>query len=833
MRNLLPFLLLPLFSSIASPAADAGAPCEPLWVPGSAIPGLTGVEVNEALSFDDGSGPALYLGGSFAEAGGLAVQALVRWDGSGFHSIGNVSTGTTPGTVRALAVFNGELIAAGSFGRAGATTVSNIARWDGAEWYPLGSGLNGGVYDLIVHGGRLIATGGFSVAGGVPALRIAAWDGTGWAPLGGGLGSGGSGTGFCLTAFEGDLVVGGNFSRADSDTVENIARWDGVEWHPLGSGLPAGSVRALASFDMDGAGPDPARLVAGGAFTPTTPFDKLAFWDGSSWNEFGNGTQNTVHALLPLGEDLYVGGFFTGVGGSTTNAARVARWNVVGGWSVVGAGFDAPIGGRRVLGLAIHEGALVAVGDFGSSGGVAMHRAARLEAGVWRSLSPGIGGLYGAGVHDLLPWGDGVVVAGRFASVDDGIVAHNVAHWSPTAGWSAMGAGLGDNTYTGTHGLQWVEALALHDGEIHAAWINYNGSGSAGPRISRWDGSAWQQIVSIVAATNQFQALHSHAGDLYVGGSFTTIGIPAARVARYDGSQWHALGTGVNTGEVRAMTTFEGDLLVAGTLTQAGGAPAFRIARWNGSSWSDMGAGLLGSTAAASVFAYYGGALHVGTGTGLYRWDGTAWTRLVASGEILDLQESGGELYMTGSFNTVDGAMADMIARWDGANSHPVGDGLSGDGMFATPVRGEALAPLPDGTLMVGSNETTRAGQIISYALSRLLTCGTTGLNDRAGDVPAEYELRLHATSRPGGRTTLEFMLPERGRVAVTVCDVMGRRVAGWSADALAGGAHAIPLEAIWGDGQQLPAAGIYQVALAATCGPRRLRANTRVVQLR
>lgn len=143
------------------------------------------------------------------------------------------------------------------------------------------------------------------------------------------------------------------------------------------------------------------------------------------------------------------------------------------------------------------------------------------------------------------------------------------------------------------------------------------------------------------------------------------------------------------------------------------------------------------------------------------------------------------------------------------------------------------MAPLPDGTLMVGSNETTRAGQTVSYALARVLTRGQAGVEEGLDATSAGNAMRLRASSRPGGRATLEFELPESGHVTLTLCDVTGRRVADFSADALAAGAHAIPLEAIWGDRRRLPAAGIYQAILLATCGQRQLRASTRVVHLR
>ncbi len=88
--------------------------------------------------FDDGSGPALYVGGSFNTAGGASVN--------------------------------------------------NIARWDGQTWSPLGAGLDSSVAVMIVFddglgGGPALYVGGwFENAGGRPAHNIAKWDGKAWLP---------------------------------------------------------------------------------------------------------------------------------------------------------------------------------------------------------------------------------------------------------------------------------------------------------------------------------------------------------------------------------------------------------------------------------------------------------------------------------------------------------------------------------------------------------------------------------------------------------------------------------------------------------------------------
>ena len=53
--------------------------------------------------------------------------------------------------VRALVVYEGELIAAGAFTKAGRGLASNIARWNGSVWQAVGGGLNDSVLALAAY----------------------------------------------------------------------------------------------------------------------------------------------------------------------------------------------------------------------------------------------------------------------------------------------------------------------------------------------------------------------------------------------------------------------------------------------------------------------------------------------------------------------------------------------------------------------------------------------------------------------------------------------------------------------------------------------------------
>src|SRR6185369_16906804 len=76
----------------------ARAQCQ-TWNPAFGAPGVEN-QIRALTVFDDGGGPALYAGGGFQTAGGVAANNVARWDGTTWSSVG---TGTD-GRVDALTV---------------------------------------------------------------------------------------------------------------------------------------------------------------------------------------------------------------------------------------------------------------------------------------------------------------------------------------------------------------------------------------------------------------------------------------------------------------------------------------------------------------------------------------------------------------------------------------------------------------------------------------------------------------------------------------------------------------------------------------------------------
>lgn len=356
----------------AAAAAAAPAQCPTPW---SALGAGVDSAVRAFARLPNGD---LVAGGTFTTAGSTPAARIARWDGSAWWPLGAGVTGSsgppTVTTVECMLVLpNGDLVVGGNFNTAGGVPANAIARWNGATWSTMGSTAMGIVRALaLLPNGDLVA-GGSWVMGGSNPQHLARWDGASWHPLGIGV-----------TTFEvrtlatlpgGDLVAGGSFTNLSGGPGNYIARWNGATWSAMGSGMANGIfgtwVQSLCVL------PD-GDLVAGGNFTTAggVPANRVARWNGANWSAFGGGidlagltTQVQVVATMADG-DLVVGGQFASASGVAANC--LARWRA-GAWTGMGAGMNQSV--TALLGLA--DGDLLAGGMFTTADGVAANHVAR------------------------------------------------------------------------------------------------------------------------------------------------------------------------------------------------------------------------------------------------------------------------------------------------------------------------------------------------------------------------------------------------------------------------------------------------------------------------
>jgi WD40 repeat protein len=692
MIALLLFFLLPTVGV----GRAAHAQCGGRWLstPAHVPNGING-PVKSVVIMPNGD---IVVGGSFSIAGGATANCIARWDGNAWSPLGSGMSTGFPLSVNALAVLpNGDLIAGGSFANAGGVLVRNVARWNGSTWSALGSGIGG----TSAVNALAVLPNGDVIAGGAFSGKVARWDGASWRYLGSGIND----VVYALAALpNGDFVAGGAFTLAGGTVASRVARWDGVAWQALGSGV-IGDVRALALF------PNGHVVAAGGfAIAGGVSAHYVARWDGETWSPLGGGVNDLVLALAVLpGGELAAGGYFTSAGGSV--AAGIARWDgaswvsfggqiaggvaaiaagsngrlVVGGsftspgghvaelrnssWDPLGEGLDAGVDA-----LLVEPGGGVIAGGFFTTGGAGV---ARWDGTRWMPLGSGVDGFVKA--LAFLPNGD-LVAAGMFTTAG-GASANNVARWDGTT-WHPLGLGVNDI----------VESLAvMPNGDLVAGGYFTSAGGVTANRIAKWNGRAWGPLGSGIDNSMVLSLAVMPNGDLVAGGKFSGAGgVSTGSMARWNGSAWSSV---VNSTVYTPYDEVSDLALAADGRLFAGGNLGFGSTRYwiysaDGSTlpsaWSPVGQGLKGSVYAVlglrSGHVVAGGFFTNATPcciavNGIARWDGTAWSPMGAGmnvGSAGPLTRSvsdlavlpNGDIVAGGSFTTAGGLPSGFWGYW-------------------------------------------------------------------------------------------------------------------------------------------------------------------------
>lgn len=701
--------------------------CQPEWLPG--FGGLPGTD--------------------------CCVQATTEWDSDG------------PGPQKLL------LVAGGSFTTAGAVAANRVGAWDGFQWQALGAGVSGTVNALTTweddgeapHDPVLVAAGVFETAGGVTVNNIAAWNGLSWTPMQTGL-TGSIQMVYALVTWDPDgagpqqalLISGGQFTQAGNVPVNRIAAWNGASWQALGAGMDHW-VRALTTWDPDGAGPEQALLIAGGSFVQAEGMtvNRISAWNASSWQALGSGMNDVVYALASWDPDgggpqnplLIAGGSFTDAGGTTAN--HIAAWNGAA-WQALATGTDLTVSSLAPWdpdGEGPQPSSLIASGEFTSAGGAAASYIAAWNGSWWQALSTGTD----SPISSVTPWdfdGPGPqpsrLVAGGAFSVAGGVPASRVAAWDGML-WESLGDGTNIQPIRST---VWdMDGPGPQPPRLIAGGGFTSVQGVAANRIAAWDGTSWQAFGGGTSGTVQGIApwdpdgAGSGTDALIVGGLFTSAGgVAANNIASWNGVAWQPLGTGTS-GQILWLTTWDSDasgpvsslLIAAGLFTTAGAVTANNIAGWDGASWQAFGTGTNGLVRGVTAWDPDGAgpqnALLVAGGAftsvdgmlaqRLAAWNGASWETLgtgvdntVQCITTWDPDRAGPQnalLIAGGFFANAGGVSANRIAAWNGSAWQPFGTGLAG-----TSSRVSCFAEWdPDGvgpqnTLLVAGGVFTSAG---------------------------------------------------------------------------------------------------------------------------
>lgn len=313
------------------------------WNGQSWEPATDGADMRTVVAFqvfNDGTGPQLFAGGDFQPAWGSPAFRVAKWDGQSWNDVGFSFSDTS---VRALAVFDdgtGPALYAGgsSFNLNG----PDFVRFDGKSWTPVAQPTELSIQALTVFddgSGPALYVGGDRLVASTWTTTVMKWDGALWSVV---ASFNTSSDVYALFAFlqpplDG-LYVGGVFTSVNGVPAQRVARWDGLQWSSVGHLDLNNYVYDIASYD-DGEGP---HLYVAGSFSPdSAPVDpdrprQIAKLEPNPkatsgvWRPLGSGIGGAdVLAMASVSEAhgtwLYVGGRFTSSAGGYSSD-HLARW---------------------------------------------------------------------------------------------------------------------------------------------------------------------------------------------------------------------------------------------------------------------------------------------------------------------------------------------------------------------------------------------------------------------------------------------------------------------------------------------------------------------------
>ena len=573
------------------------------------------------VSVADGSG-GWFIGGAFTHLGSHSIQRLAH-----FMPDGSLDLAFTPnpdGAVKALKLSGGKLYLGGAFAQVAGTARANIAAIDpntGAldGWVPTmpvtgtavaaieivgsnvylgaGSGLysfdktsaaqntgftpapNDVVLALTSDGASLYVGGSFTSIGGSSMTGLAALD------LSTGAAIWSTDPAIVFTVYSNpqtpvvrELKIAGStlYIASDSSSMGgqprkgfgavNLSDGSVTAWNPAfddGYASPYGSAWGIEVIG--------STVYLGGNFTSVNGQERIgiAAVDATTgatlpWYPVG-GTQSSIYTFLPVGtgDDLLVGGRFTGFGGGfrlgiasiDLSTGKMTSWN------------PKFYGGYTVKTLAAEGNTIYASGNFNQVNGVTRNRLAAFDAttGAVTSFDPNINNAPSA-----LATSNGVVYAvGSFSAVAGGTVARRNA--------VALDGVTGVATSWNPDPNTMVTSLAIHGNSVYLGGYFSN---LVGGTVSRQNFAEIDATTGVPTALNvpfsaSVTAITVGPEAVYVGGNFSQAGgIPrqyAASLSLSDGTVT-AWNPNIN-GSVANFRVTDSSVYMAGSFSTVAGTP--------------------------------------------------------------------------------------------------------------------------------------------------------------------------------------------------------------------------------------------------------------------
>ncbi len=340
-------------------------------------------------------------------------------------------------------------------------------------------------------------------------------------------------------------------------------------------------------------------------------------------------------------------------------------------------------------------------------------------------------------VVDVAAQGGEIYLSGRFGHAGP-VAAHNVAAWSATRGFRALGGGV-EGDYAGPIAVTADDTVIVASARIESATTTTY-------ELDAFRGGVWTVIGRCDA---RIVALELDVdGSVIVSGSFTTIaGIDTGGLARWDGTTITSIAT--PRGAIAAVLADDHGLCVGGG-DAAGGYVMCRAP--GATTWIDQAVPNAASTVVVTLVRDATGALLAGGSVdvtsaahvvgAVLRREGATWTPLgggfanEASGALVRtlLAAPDGSIWALGDFNaTVDAPSVELAraARWDGSAWSSIG--------AAFPLSSAPMSGAVNGDELIVAGDFVEA--YAAHAISAIGIVRWDGVQWRALDQPGATTL--------------------------------------------------------------------------------------------
>lgn len=682
------------------------------------IPGIDYTHENFIRCMTQDEQGNLYVGGDFSTIGGIPAGRVAKFNviSGKWESLRDANfftetqqRGPESGGVYAIAYNNNNVYIGGWTFNNSDSAYRYIRRYNTVSktWESVGTGVNAKISAFAFdNSGNLYAGGVFTNAGGVLANNVAKWNGTSWSALG--LGT--NAAVYDLKFHNGNLYVAGDFTKVGNNIrSQGIAKWNGTTWEAMGEGIDNSSITPSVygiSIAENG------KVYIGGYFDMRFSDDKkinhVAVFENNDWEplEYGlaNSTTQGINTVYAHGNNVFFGGAFTKP--IVSGILNQAIWN---------PDFDFTQDLRPAVSITTTEPTITANKTYQvkikfTEEVSALNKTdiSVINGGVIKLTQQVDTKIY---IAEVVPLIDGDVKIFMLENkVKDLTNNFNLASDTLIINYNSNLANIDNNWFFAFNGLISGEVYDICkssiDNKIYFAggFLSVNNNSNM-KNLVRYIPSTntWEQVPGISSSHNNFIRCMAQdaAGNLYVGGDFSSIGgVTVGRVAKFDvnAGTWSALEDptffetsqkkGPNSGGVYAIAVSGDYVYIGGHTFNSSNAAYLYIRRFNTftNKWEAVGSGVDAKVSALTVDGsgnvYAGGIFTTAGGVAvnnIAKWSGTTWSALGqgVNGGVNELKYANNNLYAAGTFTKVgNNIRSQCIAVYDGANWNAMGQGI-------------------------------------------------------------------------------------------------------------------------------------------------------------